>query len=70
MMTPDELASLTKDDLVETYPLFPGMDPHEKVELKVVEKKDDLVQFIAVWLGITLGRWKARLVDNKVIWEF
>ncbi len=71
MITPDELEGLQPDDLVETYPLFRNMAPDALVELKVIEKPSPTkAVFIALWHGITLGRWTAALVDNAVKWEF
>lgn len=68
MLTLEELDSLQVGDLVETYPLFAGLSK-APVVLRVVEVAKSRVEFVATWLGITLGRWTAAKEKHGVAWR-
>lgn len=69
MLTEEEFDSLSVGDLVETYPLFAGLSK-APVVLRVVEIAKSRVEFVATWLGITLGRWTAAKEKHGVAWRF
>lgn len=69
MLTEEEFDSLQVGDLVETYPLFAGLSK-DVVSLRVVEVAKARIDFVATWLGVTLGRWTAVKDKHGVAWRF
>lgn len=69
MLTFEEFDSLQLHDLVETFPLMKGLC-REPVVLRVVERTDDAVEFVATYFGITLGRWACERGKSKLNWRF
>lgn len=69
MLEAGDFATLEKGDVVETYPLFPGLGP-ELVLLRVASVTKMKIEFVATYFGVTLGRWAATLKGEKVEWSF
>lgn len=70
MITVEEFDAIQVNDLVETYPLCPGLSK-EPVVLRVVEKTNEELHAVATWFGVALGRWVAfKGKKNNVMWRF
>jgi len=70
MLTIEQFQDLEVGDLVETVPLFKGLcdDP---ITLYTAERdeKNDRLEFVVTYLGITLGRWSCTRKDGELMWD-
>lgn len=67
-MTPEQFDSLEKGDLVELAPLLRGVSS-EPVSLYTDTREGDRLDFVATYMGITLGRWSATKTEEGIKWQ-
>lgn len=67
-MTTEQLDALEKGDLVEMGPLWKGLND-DPVTLYTDKRDGDRVEFVATYMGITLGRVSATKVGEDVQWQ-
>jgi hypothetical protein len=70
VLTREDFDSLSVTDLIETEPLVQGLSD-EPVKLRVSQINEDhtRIEFVAMWFGITLGRWVCTATDDKLDWN-
>ena len=68
MLTTEEFDQLDVGDVVETSPLFPALatDP---VTLLTDKKEADCLEFVATYMGVTLGRMPCTRKDGELTWQ-
>lgn len=67
-LTIEQLDTLEKGDLVELAPLLAGISD-DPVTLYTDKRDGDRVEFVATYMGITLGRWTAEKKGGEVKWQ-
>lgn len=70
MLTLEQFNSLEVGDSIETDPLMAGLS-EEPVKLRVSKVHSDigLIEFVATYYGITLGRWHGKAMNDFVAWS-
>jgi hypothetical protein len=68
MMTPEQFDTLEKGDLVELAPLLKGLSD-DPVTLYTDKRDGDRVEFVATFMGITLGRWTGTKAGGEIKWQ-
>jgi hypothetical protein len=71
MLTLEQFDSLEPGDLIETSPLMKALT-EEPVILhtdKRVTGKTERLEFVATYLGVTLGRWTCTKKEGKLEWQ-
>jgi len=60
MLTKEQFEGIAVGDIVEGVPLFPALT-QEKVLLRTAQKAHDKAEFVVTYLGVTIGKWIAKL---------
>jgi hypothetical protein len=69
MISVEDFLTLKVGDLLEADPLFNGLSD-EPVVLRVATDGADRKDFVATYLGVTLGRWSAKRNGGRLAWTF
>jgi hypothetical protein len=76
MISLEDFDSLQVGDVLEANPIFPALDPGTPVKLRCdrrgdLKGKDEdlMVEFVATYFGVTLGRWKCKKEASGLKWE-
>lgn len=67
-LTIEQFDALEKGDLVELGPLLSGISS-DPVTLYTDKREGDRIEFVATYMGITLGRWAAEKKGAEVKWQ-
>jgi hypothetical protein len=66
MLTKEQFESLDVDDLIEGPPLFPGLDPKQKLTLSVVQKTHNTAVLDVAYAGVYLDTWTFAMTNDVV----
>jgi hypothetical protein len=69
MISVEEFASLNVGDLIETEPMFKALSK-EPIVLRVATDGADAKDFVATYMGVALGRWRAKREGKRLSWAF
>jgi hypothetical protein len=68
MLTAEQFDTLEKGDLVELSPLLKGLTD-DPVTLYTSKRDGNRLEFVATFMGITLGRWTATKAEGEIKWQ-